>query len=129
MSNPPQGLTPPIQVKVKAETRDMTAANGDVSYTGYGFTPTGLIIIAVGYAGGPSSIGASNPAKASMSMAMITTTTINTNTNIVNMETSFATTGQVAFVKTYDADGFTLTWTKEGSPGAGTANLIVIAFK
>ncbi|GAI79663.1 unnamed protein product, partial [marine sediment metagenome] len=31
---------------VKLETRDMTAASGAVAYTGYGFEPSGLIIIA-----------------------------------------------------------------------------------
>lgn len=34
---------------------------------------------------------------------------------------------QLANIKTFDADGFTITWTKEGSP-IGTENLVFLCF-
>ena len=34
-----------------------------------------------------------------------------------------------ATISTYDADGFKLTWTKGGSPGAGTLTAYVLCLK
>ncbi len=112
-------------VKVKAETKDMTAASGDVSYTGYGFTPTGLIIFAY-VASNRGSIGSSDPAKALISFTLVSTTFTLGNSVIVYL--NLAVGRQDAIVKSYDADGFTLTWTKTGSP-TGTGYLTVFAFK
>ncbi|GAI27525.1 unnamed protein product, partial [marine sediment metagenome] len=54
LNNPP--MIP--GVKVELETRARDAAGGDVSYTGYGFRPMGLIIHASDLC---SSIGVSEP--------------------------------------------------------------------
>ena len=59
-------------IKVKLETRDMTAASGDVSYTGYGFTPTGIIITAT-TATTAGSVGSSEPALAEHCLAVAST--------------------------------------------------------
>lgn len=113
-------------VKVKAETRDLSAESGDVAYTGYGFQPTGLIIL---QASSTWSIGASDPAKGMFCYYKTTTDPWHgvCTSHIIRHHWDAAT-SQVAIVKSYDADGFTLTWTKAGSP-TGTANLIVFAFK
>jgi hypothetical protein len=37
--------------------------------------------------------------------------------------------GQTAVVASYDSDGFTLTWTKHGSPSAATLTVNAICYK
>ena len=49
-------------------------------------------------------------------------------TSSIDLE-SAAGTIQSAAVKTLASDGFTLTWTKTGSPSAATATIIAICFK
>ena len=125
----PTEIDVPASPKVKLETRDLAAASGDVSYTGYGFQPSGLIIIAyTAGEGSGGSIGSSEPALAEHCLCSVSGTwTVGVSANIIK----FALTdgkGQTAVVKTYDADGFTLTWTKALLP-TGTANLHVFAFK
>ena len=115
-----------VGVKVKAETRAMDAASGDVAYTGYGFQPSGLIIFAY-FSVALGSIGSSNPAKLCLcAYRRATTYWQNDATNIVFVYA--ATYSQSALVKSYDADGFTLTWTLVGTQ-AGTIYLTVFAFK
>ncbi|GAJ02838.1 unnamed protein product [marine sediment metagenome] len=113
--------------KVKLETRDMTAASGDVSYTGYGGQPTGLIILA--RVGTPFSIGSSEPALAEHCFALMAKPAItpSSQVSIIYLYTVDIK-HQAAIVKTYDVDGFTLTWTKTSDP-TGTANIHVFAFK
>lgn len=110
---------------VKLETRVGDAASGDVSYTGYGFTPRGLSIQAESTVG--SSIGTSEPALAEHGLHQ-TGTMIYRVDEVVHIGGNAAV-YQKAVVKTYDADGFTLTWTKNGASPATLINLHVFAFK
>ena len=112
-------------LKAKLETRARNAASGDVAYTGYGFTPTGLIIIAVD--GSNGSIGSSEPALAEQCLYEVGGV-MSIETKIVYIDEGDAK-RQHAVVKTYDADGFTLTWTRVGVTTAGTINLHVFAFR
>ena len=112
--------------KVKKETRAMALASGDVAYTGYGFTPTGLIIIG-GVAGRQLRCGAADSLLAEGAIGEYQNDETRWDNNVVVNIGSLSTSRQSAIVKSYDADGFTLTWTKAGTP-AGTANLFVIAF-
>ncbi len=113
---------------IKAETRDLAAATGDVAYTNYGFTPRGLFIFAFLNINNASSWGASDPAKAMISWAFVSPTTITPSiTKVVNC-TNVAGDGQTALVKSYDVDGFTLTWTHLGA-GVGTVLLTVAAIR
>lgn len=113
-------------LKVKAETRDMAAASGDVSYTGYGFTPTGLIIFANATAG--FSIASSNPAKGYVILGIRASQYFTPGENYIVQIKPTTGTWQNAIVKSYDADGFTLTWALYGAP-TGTINMNVFAFK
>ena len=117
--------------KLKTETRDMTAASGDVAYTGYGFQPTSLIILA-NVSTSISSWGFGDVNLAEMCLrarnsggspvfSIVTTT-------IVDLTDAGTGDAQTAVLKTLDADGFTLTWTKTASP-TGTATLIVLALR
>lgn len=112
--------------KVKLETRARDGASGDVAYTGYGFTPVGLLIIAVDDGLYGASIGSSEPALAEHCIYLkgVVPTAV---ANIIYIGGDAN--HQKAVVKTYDADGFTLTWTKGANPGAGTINMHVFAFQ
>lgn len=120
------GLIAAAIPKVKLETRDMAAESGDVSYTGYGFQPSGLVILAsLGITG---SIGSSEPALAEHCIYNYNVTPpLKYGANVVNVSAGNSD-RQAAVVKTYDVDGFTLTWTKTATP-TGTATLHVFAFR
>ncbi len=111
---------------IKTETRDMTAASGDVSYTGYGFEPSGLIIFA--QEGSRGSIGIADPAKAVKTWALAAGLGWGCRTTCLIFTGGDTSNKQEAYVVSYNADGFTLTWVKTGSP-TGTAGLGVLALK
>lgn len=101
-------------------TRNMNTDTGDVSYTGMGFKPA-VVIIFFG--------SNSTTFKWSMGFSSGTTnfvlfsysaTTSNTDFPLSCVWLQNATTAdyQKAKIKSFDADGFTLTWTKGGSPGS-----------
>lgn len=115
--------------KVKQETRDMTAASGDVSYTGYGFKPTALVIFGVTAAGG--GIGAWGIYGGEVDLSIYTQgddTNFHGSSVLIEFRET-ATKVQDAVVKSEDVDGFTLTWTKAGVPAADTAILKVLALR
>lgn len=122
------GAAPSFQTifgaKVVSSTRDMTAASGSVAYTGAGFKPTCIICLA-GISGATEcSIGFSDAAVGSFVLGLQATTP-NTSPNgaqLIRLLDATAANDQVATLASYDADGFTLTWTKIGTP-TGTATL------
>jgi hypothetical protein len=107
---------------IKTETRDLTAASGDVSYTGYGFQPESIVINYAG-SGDRNSYGQSSPSKNYVCIYDDS----NASTAFVCCLRTGTGSMQTAILKSYDANGFTLTWTKAGSP-TGTATFIVTAF-
>ncbi len=113
-----------------SHTRDMTAASGDVAYTGYGFQPTSLIIMAGGsIEEGPSwGFGDVNLSE-KMFFKHLDYTFVSNTSAIVGLWQSYTSVGQTAVLKSLDADGFTLTWTKTGTPSTSTATLIVLALE
>lgn len=116
-----------LKSKVKTFSRDLTAASGDVAYTGVGFTPTAVIGIGAIQNVFEFVIGIADSAKAASQIEPYTANTMQeTNTRFLDIATS-AGNDQGAIVKSYDADGFTLTWTKSGTP-TGTAELAVLCF-
>lgn len=115
--------------KISSFARDMTAATGNVAYTGYGAMPRGVTFMATSGVAGSASWGADDG---------VSPTVIYDNQNIVPSayvaiggSSILLQTGsgqvQAAAVATFDADGFTLTWTKTGTP-TGSATIIVTAF-
>jgi len=115
--------------KVGTLTRDITAATADVVYTGVGFKPKLLIIFAAQVESDSASWGADNVTDTSIVMHRQgqDTSTYDIHTTLIRVETD-ATTGQDAIVKSFDTDGFTLTWTLRGSPSAGDIEVVYIAF-
>ena len=118
---------PPATANVKtlAFTKDV-AVTGNVAYAGFGFQPTSLIYYYEIYPTGCNSIVDAN------GDCVITFNDWNflraykyDNTPVYNQK-GVGTIVIATFVS-YDVDGFTLIWSKVGSP-TGTANIIVTAF-
>ena len=114
--------------KLVTTTRDNTAATGTVAYTGVGFKPTFLFLIAVvdsttkwcmGFDDGTTSKGIGGIGDA--------TNTQDNGSNFYAIRNS-AGNNQVAVVSTFDSDGFTLSYTKNGSP-TGTSSIYIFAFR
>jgi len=108
--------------KVGLEVRDMAAGNGDVSYTGYGFQPTALLVFACHESGSVIELsqGFSDSAKNKAIIYQRTSAVAGSNSYVLLVQNAGGDNYQFAVVKSYDADGFTLTWTKGGAP---TGNL------
>lgn len=121
------GLLPlantPISYKLVSSTRTGSTASGTQAVTGVGFTPRAIILIA-GFA---SSIASGGAGKGSVGLDDLTTHGGLISTSAIgagNMAVLGASIGYVesaanyntAVVSSLDADGFTLTWTKTGSP-------------
>lgn len=117
-------------VKVKTETRSMNGASGDVSYTGYGFAPSSLKIFAnVDYTA-YGCMGMCDANKTMVSFYYYYSASSSFGGGIlIFLRSESATVGQSAVIKSYDSDGFTLTWTKVSTPTTGTATIIVEAIK
>jgi len=113
-------------------TRAMTGASGDVAYSGLGFKPS-LII----FSGGVStkaiatyfgySFGANKYAMWNYTYVTASAVAFNVSYCIVLAEAAGQ--QQNAVVKTYDADGFTLTWTLIGTPTTQDAQILYVAFR
>ena len=118
-----------VTSKVKVETRDMTAASGDVAYTGYGFKPTALVSIVCKQSAALASWGICDSALGQQVLTYEYFPRFDVAINNFVYIWDTADTRQQAAVKSFDADGFTLTWTKVGTPGAGTIYIAVLAMK
>lgn len=114
-------LSPGLRVYVGSFTRDMAGTAGDVSYTGSGFTPKVIIAFALvdqtakacvfGFSSATSGNGIfADSASAGSYQA---------GGGFIYIEQSGGV-YQAASLKTFDSNGFTLTWTKGGSPTAAT---------
>ncbi len=128
-----------VSSKAISITRVLSAAAGNVSYTGVGFQPTALeLSCMLGDTGGDLALsqGYTDSSKAGIAtligvnMAAVTTSVANgafaiyCGFNNGNAGTNF----QTAVVASYDADGFTLTWAKTGSP-TNTATVNILCLK
>lgn len=117
-----------MQSKIIATTRDLSLSSGDVSYTGVGFQPTAVFALAA--LGGGTEGQSWGMADSSGTERAITRGSNGlgyTGSVLCSIEqTSGAL--QEAVLKTYDADGVTLTWTKTGSP-TGTAVIYLLCLK
>jgi len=121
-----------LSSKLLSHTRDMTAASGDVAYTGYGFQPSSLIVLAglaTGATGASIGFGDVNLSEMSITYVGVAAAFTTDTAKLINLEESTGSKEQYAVLKTLDADGFTLTWTKVGTTTAGTATLIVLALR
>lgn len=106
---------PVLLTKIQDESRTAAAASGDVSYTGAGFRPTGVIILAsttneswcigIGDVALDEAALKQDGGGSSHFISQISTI-------IVRGSELDGTDHQLAVLKSIDADGLTLTWTK-----------------
>jgi hypothetical protein len=116
-----------LLTKVKEYTRTATTGAGDVSYTGIGFKPTTLEAYVIVDGTSYACWGFADSGKAGAS----TYTYWGSTAQVFHSYAYFVDIGMSsawsrADVKSYDDDGFTLTWTKTGSP-SGTINIEIKA--
>jgi hypothetical protein len=115
---------------MKEESRAMDAASGDVSYTGYGFKPAGLIVLA-GINGTPLmsvGVGLSTTDYCVSDYGHVTPNYWSQGSFIV-IAWEASGKGQYATIKSMDADGFILTWTRAGATASATLTIKVLAFR
>lgn len=126
----PQAMdsTTRLASKVITATRDGVAASGDVAYTGVGFIPTSIIALMNVNGALYQSIGIVDSSKVSQSNYLSAADVVFQSGNFITYsnQSSWA---QGAVVKSFDTDGFTLTWTKIGSPTANTMLIVFLCFK
>ena len=111
-----------LKSKIITATRVMSAGNGDVSYTGVGFKPSSITAIAAIDGSQSASWGFSDSSGAENAIARnYEGNMYGAEANIANKLIFAETTGYGfvnAVLKSYDTDGFTLTWAKSGTPTA-----------
>lgn len=117
--------------KIGTFTRDMTAATGSVAYTGVGFKPKAVIFLC-GVTGG-STWGSIGFTDGTSDVSWYNNHASSADSWVLNVANSIdGTTGsgaaQVTTTTSLDADGFTLSWTKIGSP-TGTATVAYLALR
>jgi hypothetical protein len=108
-------------------TRNFTSASGDVSYTGVGFTPK--MITFYGAINGNTEGMMSYGFCTNIASYVSAQNAVNTKLVFTDRVIHFAGSGtdvQLAVLKSFDSDGFTLTWTKGGTP-TGTITFIYTA--
>lgn len=121
--------TSSTRFKVGTFTRDISTATGSQAITGVGFTPKAIAFLSGAAAGiALSSIGFSDN-----TTEVAWSTLTGTGSGFLSATTciSVGTTGsdnQTATVTSFDADGFTLAWIKNGTP-TGTATMAYLAFR
>jgi hypothetical protein len=118
-----------IQSYTGTFTRDISLASGSQAVTGLGFKPSTLIIFAVEDNGVLASwgFGDFDNQKAVYSKAAVTADTYSYSSNLIRVQdgASDLYSGSLA---SFDDDGFTINWTKTGSP-TGTIGIQYLAIK
>jgi hypothetical protein len=105
---------------------DATGAPTDVSYTGVGFKPS--VIVFLSSLGSTSiSVGLDN-ATSKYVIHVYGSSVLGANAYSIDLIED-GTKIQQALVKTMDTDGFTLTWTKTGSPSSANGTVYYLALR
>ncbi len=115
--------------KVGSFQRDVSLASGNQVITGVGFTPKAIIFIGTGAVGTTDKVNWCIATPVNYSLIQLTTDIgyrIGTNVAINFYHYGGAGNNTYALIASWDADGFTLTWTKNGSP-TGTADILYLA--
>jgi len=116
---------PVLKSAILTGSRTASAGSGDQALTGAGFSPLGAI--SLGDAGNTAlgSWGMSDAAGAERAMSSRNTTTFFLAGRFIDIDNS-GTNTMYAVLKSYDADGITITWTKGGSGDDVTFSILVL---
>lgn len=120
-------ITNRLASKIITATRDLAAASGDVNYPGVGFVPTSILCIANVDNSFKFSIGMVDVSRVSKSIAPSAANFMWAGSTFITVSNAVDT-AQTAILKSFEADGFVLTWTKLGSP-TGTLQLSFLCFR
>lgn len=135
LQNPILGAVDRLNIACKDETRALDAASGSVSYTGYGFKPKAIIVIGSmngtlmatwGHAG--QAPGGVADFERDLGQRGTEAGKMNNAGSILSFIESNGVLSQEATLTSFDADGFTLQWTRLGVTAAGTGWFNVLAF-
>lgn len=130
-------LQPVIKKKIITVSRVMDAAGGDVATTGVGFAPDLIVFIAAKNAVALSAlscgiwvpdVGDTNQRMFYLSPSILASSFSLASSRAIILDEGGGA-KQSAIVKSSDADGFTLTWVKDGSPSNVTAYVFAVCFK
>lgn len=113
--------------KIGSISRAMNADSGDVSYTGVGGKPSHVIFIGSSADGGLS-VGMDDGTTKGVLYWYAASTTFASSSAVSVALVDKDGGSQSAVIKSKDSDGFTLTWTKDSSPGTQTATVFYMAF-
>jgi hypothetical protein len=116
-----------LKSKVIGTTRDLTTASGNQAITGVGFQPTCVIMLAM-LSSSYASVGFADSGKVAR---CVNTAAAGSGWDwSTSLGLIFSSSGnyQRGAVNSYDSDGFTIAWTKTGSP-TGTAQLFFLCLR
>lgn len=114
--------------KAGSFSRDISTASGSQAITGVGFQPATLIVFGgVGGQENYQSNGFASSASAEFCKYHLASGGWNDSSNIAHLSAGAGVTEAVGSLSSFDADGFTISWTKTGSP-TGTATMLYLAF-
>lgn len=117
-------------VGISSITRALDAASGDEVYTGLGFQPTSIEFNAYVNTAVEQSIGFCGLTNVGYKNRCVTSDAANAktgSTNCIKIIKPTAADISSAVLKSFDKDGFTLTWTKTGAPSAVNLSVEFIA--
>lgn len=125
------GLSQPVsalRVKMINSLKDVSDASGDESFTGVGFTPKVVIAFsALSAATEHAMLGIADSDLANYLLYLNGSAWESTVTKFLNLWVSSGN-YQEAIIKSMDSDGFTVTWTKTGTPtGASRLNFLCLS--
>jgi hypothetical protein len=112
-------------------SRALNAASGNVSYTGVGFTPSAIVFFHDQFNTGIFGMGlADSTGITSFSTYNNLPSALHSGTLLLQSTMSpGGANSQSGALLSYDADGFTLVWTKTGSPPAETATIFALCLR
>jgi hypothetical protein len=107
--------------------RDVSVGSGDVSYTGIGFKPRAIIFYATVASTNTASWGMSAGASNNV-MTQMASGSFDYYTGSASIAYVSGLNTHIGTIKTFDSDGFTITWTKANSP-TGTLRVYYMAYR
>lgn len=121
------GLVGSHKMSFGSFTRDLTLAAGTQIITGVGFTPKHVIFHSGNNATVQCSWGCNNVTTINAISKSFSGSLFLTMTDFSIHLSAASGVNSKAYISSFDSDGFTLTWSKSGSP-TGTADIFYIAF-
>ena len=117
-----------LSSKIITSTRDAGAVTGNVAYTGVGFTPTSVHALAVVDGTLYNCKGFADSTKTGWAVYQSAANVYYVANTLVTYSNQSAW-AQNGYIATFDTDGFTMTWTRVGTPTAGTIKLYFICYR